>query len=218
MTQHHAILFDLDGTLLDTAADLGAALNRLLEAHRYPTLSPAQIRPSAGQGCKGLLKLGMNIDEQHPQYGALCEELLGYYHQHLFDTTTFFPGMDSVLANLDQAGIPWGIVTNKPEKFTLQLAEKLQLRERTTCIISGDTLPYRKPHPEPVLQACRLLQREPKDCLYVGDAKIDVIASKAAGATALVALYGYIPDGENPAHWEADGYIEQPLDIMRWMT
>ncbi len=213
----NAVLFDLDGTLLDTAGDLGKALNRVLDIHQLPAVSLDAIRPVAGAGCQGLLKLGMNIEPHDESYPLFCEQLLDFYQHHLFDTTQFFKGVESTLAFLEKKGIPWGIVTNKPAKFTDQLAAHLKLDKRAACIISGDSLSNRKPHPEPILHACRLLQQEPKHCLYVGDSLTDVQASQAAGSPSLMALYGYIPPGENPLTWGADGYVEEASEIVRWV-
>jgi phosphoglycolate phosphatase len=214
----HAVLFDLDGTLLDTATDLGHALNKVLLKRQLTPLSLELIRPAAGRGAKGLLKAGMNITEDHPEYKALCTELFMNYHYHLTDTTRLFAGMEVVLAHLEQENIPWGIVTNKPERFTLKLVEALDLSRRAACVISGDTLKNSKPHPEPILHACRLMQQDPAHCLYVGDAEIDIIASRAAGSPALVALYGYIPEGEDPYQWRADGYIGEPVDLLKLLV
>ncbi len=211
------ILFDLDGTLIDTAGDLGQALNGVLQARSRPILPLSDIRASAGKGCKGLLKLGLNMADTHPEYRAHCDELLGYYEQHIFDTTRLFPGMDKVLAYLEKKQIPWGIVTNKPERFTSNLVTALQLKDKATCVISGDTLAKSKPHPEPVIHACKLMGVNPAECIYVGDAEVDIIASNAAGTLSLVALYGYIAVDENPKDWRADGYIQQPLDILDWI-
>jgi 2-phosphoglycolate phosphatase len=213
-----AVLFDLDGTLLDTATDLGQALNNILIKRNLAPLSHEAIRPAAGKGCRGLLKAGLDMEEDHPEYKALCTELLGHYHAHLADTTRFFPGMEEVLVHLEQLNIPWGIVTNKPERFTFKLLDSLQLTKRAACIISGDTLKNSKPHPEPILHACNLLQQKPDECLYVGDSEIDIIASKAAGSPSVVALYGYIPAGENPSLWLADSYIHHPKEIITLLT
>jgi N-acetyl-D-muramate 6-phosphate phosphatase len=218
MLQPKAVLFDLDGTLLDTAADLGKALNRILAAKQLAPINQELIRPAAGQGCKGLLKLGLGLDIDHPSYAELAENLLNYYQEHLFDTTQLFAGMETVLAHLEEVGIAWGIVTNKPTRFTNSLAEKLKLDKRALCIVSGDTLDKRKPHPEPILHACKLLNLEPSECLYVGDSEVDIIASKAAGTTSLVAMYGYIPESVNPKSWNADGYIKHPEEIIEWLA
>jgi len=213
-----AVLFDLDGTLLDTANDLGIALNRLRASHAETDLPLELIRPAAGKGCKGLLKLGLNMEESHPDFAQFSDKLLDYYLEHLLDTTRLFAGMELVLEYLENANIPWGIVTNKPGKFTQKLVDGLQLSSRAGCIISGDTLPNRKPHPEPILHACKLLQHQPADCLYVGDAEIDMIASKMAGTASLVALYGYISEEDKPHSWQADGYIQRPTDILAWIS
>lgn len=217
MKSIQSVLFDLDGTLIDTANDLGLALNSLLREHALPILSLEQIRPEAGRGSKGLIKLGFDIEESDLRYTTLCENLLNYYETYLLNTTALFHGMEEVLLYLEKKQIPWGIVTNKPEKFTYEILRGLQLTERAGCIISGDTLQNRKPHPQPLLHACEQLKQNPENCLYIGDSETDVIASKAAGLNSLVALYGYIPKIEDPKTWRADGYIQHPLEIMQWM-
>ncbi|MEO8402039.1 MAG: HAD-IA family hydrolase [Gammaproteobacteria bacterium] len=217
MTQIKAVLFDLDGTLLDTAQDLGIALNYLRQEHQLPILSLKAIRPAAGSGCKGLLKLGLNIDPHDERYPELSIKLLDYYQKHLIDTTHFFPGMEETLSHLDNMQIPWGIVTNKPAKFTDQIVAHLHLDKRAGCIISGDSLAHRKPHPEPILHGCRQLQHRPEECLYIGDSEVDILACKAAGSPSLAALYGYIPRDENPQTWGADGFIQHPAEILDWI-
>lgn len=217
MTTIKAVLFDLDGTLLDTAHDLGLALNLVLDDEKLPTLPLDIIRPAAGSGCKGLLKLGMNMDSSDERYPRFSEKLLDYYQTNLIKNTTFFPGMEETLHFLEENNLPWGIVTNKPALYTNQLIAHLKLDKRAHCVISGDSLPNRKPHPEPLLHACNLLQIAPKNCLYIGDSAIDITASKAAGNPSLAALYGYIPAEENPLSWGADGYIHHPLEIIEWL-
>ncbi len=217
MTTIKAVLFDLDGTLLDTAHDLGLALNLLLQEHQLPILPLASIRPAAGSGCKGLLKLGMNIDTPDERYPKLSEKLLNFYQLNLINTTQLFPGMAETLAFIEKNNLPWGIVTNKPARYTDPLVAHLQLDKRAGCVISGDSLPNQKPHPEPIIHACRMLQLDPKNCLYIGDSAIDVQASKAAGNPSLAALYGYIPAEENPLSWGADGYVQHPLEIIDWI-
>jgi len=213
----NAVLFDLDGTLLDTAADLAHALNNLRKVRQLPLIPLEKIRPEAGRGCQGLLKMGFDMDMSHPDYDSFSEELLNYYHSHLCDNTDLFTGMPEVLTYLEQHAIPWGIVTNKPQRFTQQLVEHIPALSKTNCIISGDSLTNRKPHPEPILHACALLKQKPQDCLYVGDSEIDIIASRAAGTPVLAALYGYIGVDENPQQWGADGYIEHPAEIISWI-
>ena len=210
MTTSNAILFDLDGTLLDTANDIARALNNLLEQYGRPPLPLDIIRPIAGYGSNALLRLG-GLDER------LGEQLFAEYQKHLLDSTALFPGIQEVLIHLEKEQIPWGIVTNKPKKFTQQIIDKLQFAKNAKCIISGDSLKNAKPHPEPILHACRLLEKNPENCIYIGDAKTDMQASNAAGTTSLVALYGYIPPNENPKLWQAHGYIGHPREIVSWI-
>jgi 2-phosphoglycolate phosphatase len=212
-----AVLFDLDGTLLDTALDLGTALNQLLQEQQLPLLPLEQVRAAAGSGCKGLLKLGMNIEPNDVRYPLLSEKLLRFYQHYLISTTQLFPGMAETIDFIEEKNLPWGIVTNKPARYTDPLITHLQLDKRAGCVISGDTLQNRKPHPEPILHACSLLQQEPKYCLYIGDSVIDILACKAAGAHSLAALYGYIPAEEDPMSWGADGYVHHPLEIKEWL-
>ncbi|MES2219186.1 MAG: phosphoglycolate phosphatase [Pseudomonadota bacterium] len=214
----NAVLFDLDGTLVDTAGDLGNALNLVLQARSLPPLSQNIIRPMAGRGCNGLLKIGLDIAEGHPEYSLLCEELLNYYAKHACDTTVLFAGMEQVLNQLEKTRTPWGIVTNKPMRFTTPLIEFLGLSNKAACVISGDTLSKSKPHPDQILHACDLLGISPATCLFVGDSEVDVLASKAAGSPVVTALYGYIPAEENPHHWNADGYINHPEEILSWLN
>ncbi len=209
-----ALLFDLDGTLLDTSHDLISALSTL--TNKPLPLTP-ELRAASGKGFRGLLKTGLNLDDQDPRYLDLFEKFQDYYAKCLLQKTHFFIGMQEVLNYLDHQNIPWGIVTNKPEKFTRQITEGLQLTQRAKCIISGDSLNNRKPHPEPLLHACAILKKTPEQCLYVGDSESDVIASKAAGLSSLVALYGYISEKDNPKNWQADGYISHPSEILNWV-
>lgn len=213
-----AVLFDLDGTLVDTAPDLAHALNLLREKHQLAPLSYALIRPHVGYGVKALLKMGLEITDEDPRYTAHAEEFLQLYHTCLTNTTEFFPGMDKVLLELEQKKIPWGIVTNKPARFTYDILKALKLEHRAACIICGDSLSRRKPDPDQILHACELLQKKPENCLYIGDTETDAKASRAAGTKIVIALYGYTHEHENPYHWHADGYIKEPLEIMDWLT
>jgi len=208
------VLFDLDGTLIDTAQDLVSALSSLVDK---PIALTPEMRAAAGRGCRGLIKAGLNIEIHDERYPNLAKQLLDHYEKHLLDTTKLFPGMDIILKHLDENTIPWGIVTNKPHKYTQLILEGLALSNRTHCVISGDSLTNRKPHPEPILHACELLKKFPQHCLYIGDTEIDVIASKAAGTHSVVALYGYIHQHENPKSWNADGYIQQPSEILQYL-
>lgn len=217
MNKVNTILFDLDGTLLDTAPDLAGALNQLRINHHLTELPLPVIRPTVGYGSRAMLKLGFNVDENHPRYTSLLEEFLALYQVQLTKQTKLFPKMEQVLKHLEDQHIPWGIVTNKPSRFTFDLLKALKLEHRAACIICGDSLSKRKPDPDQILHACQLLKQEPSTCLYVGDTSIDVIASKAAGTKSLVALYGYISHDEDPYSWKADGYVQEPIEIIDWL-
>lgn len=209
------VLFDLDGTLLDTAPDLATALNVVLQKHRREPLPFKKIRPYSSTGTRGLLGLGFQITEEDPRYPDLREQFLSAYHQHLFDQTKVFPGVSNLLTHLDNDNIPWGVVTNKPEGLARQLLENFNLTERCACIIGGDTLTKRKPDPEPLLHACEIIGCSNTESIYVGDAERDIEAAKSAKMTAIAALYGYIGEAEDPKVWNADFYIDHPEEIIK---
>lgn len=213
-----SILFDLDGTLLDTAPDMAYALNQQRKIHGLSALPFSTIRPHVGYGSKAILDIGFQIDDTHPLYPSLLNEFFMLYEKHLIGSTQLFPEMEIVLKHLEDQQLPWGIVTNKPARFTYSLLKALNLDKRAGCIVCGDTLSTRKPHPDTILYACDQLKQSPNDCLYVGDASTDVMASKSAGTRSLVALYGYIHKNEDPFSWQADGYIEKPSDIISWLN
>ena len=212
------ILFDLDGTLVDTAPDLANALNRTLVNHGRQPLTFDAIRPSVSLGGVAMIKLGFNLDESDPDFTPLRNEFLAIYRDNLSHHSRLFPGMEQVLAGLDEINASWGIVTNKPGWLTNPLMEALHLDTRTDCIVSGDTLEQRKPHPAQLFHACELLQRVPAETLYVGDARRDIEAGVNAGMTTLVAAYGYIDTNENPENWGADGMVDSPEEIMAWVS
>ncbi len=212
-----AVLFDLDGTLVDTAPDLGFALNALLQEHQRPTLDYARIRPVASHGSAGLLKLGFGITSVHPAFKSMQERFLQLYADNISRESVLFPGMQTVLDGLTDAGIRWGIVTNKPAFLTEPLAAALGLTETAACLISGDTTAHSKPHPDPLLKACELLALTPADCIYVGDAERDVQASHAANMRCVVAKYGYLGEEDQPQNWHADCLINHPHEILEWI-
>lgn len=212
--QPRAALFDLDGTLLDTAPDLVFALNKLRREHDLPEMPVATLRSIANLGSKAMIKLAFGMEEDNPEFAQMREKFLTYYTRHIADSTRFFPDMENVLAQLEQCRIPWGIVTNKLTRHTTELLKALNIAHRPACVICGDSLPTFKPDPGPILHACKLLEVNPEHCIYVGDAATDVTASRAAGTRSLVALYGYIHENEDPYSWNADGYIREPMDIM----
>ncbi|OGT45208.1 MAG: hypothetical protein A3E83_08020 [Gammaproteobacteria bacterium RIFCSPHIGHO2_12_FULL_41_20] len=215
--QLSTVLFDLDGTLYDTAPDLAFALNQLCLAHHAPALAFKDIRPHAGHGSHSLLKLALNIDTTHPTFQQRYEQFITLYQSHISKTTQLFTGVKQVLTYLEEHAIPWGIVTNKPQNLTDQLLSMVPLPYKPHCLIYGNSLPKRKPFPDPILYACQLLKKNPYHCLYIGDTEIDVLASKAAGTQSMVALYGYISQSEDPYSWQADGYIKHPIDIITWL-
>ncbi|MBZ0093066.1 MAG: HAD-IA family hydrolase, partial [Sulfuricellaceae bacterium] len=208
------VLFDLDGTLADTALDLGYVLNILRERHGLPPLPAAVIRPYASHGTPGLLHIGFGLSPQDAPFAALRADFLDLYQRHLSTHTRLFPGIDALLQELDARGLPWGVVTNKPERFTLPLMEQLGLMKRAASIVGGDTCAHAKPHPEPMLHACRELNVAPENCLYLGDAERDVAAARAANMRALIAAYGYLGADDEPDTWNADGSIDHPAQLL----
>lgn len=215
--QIQTILFDLDGTLLDTAPDLAQALNATLQANGRAALSFEQIRPAVSHGGSALIRLGFQLEPQHPQFEPLRAQLLDYYQAHIADETRLFPGMEKVLEYIEARGLSWGVVTNKPGWLTEPLLEALDLQRRAASVVCGDTLNECKPHPAPLLHACKLIGTAPGQCLYVGDAERDITAGHNAGMTTLVALFGYLMDSDRPEDWGANALIQQPADILAWL-
>lgn len=213
MTQ--AVLFDLDGTLVDTAPDLGHALNLLLAEYGRPSLSNDTIRPYASHGTKGLLELGFSLSTQDPNFMAMRDAYLAHYTAVLTRSPALFTGMQHVLDTLNQKQIPWGIVTNKPGQFTVPIVQHMGLDQQSVCVVSGDDAPKPKPSPATLLLACERAGLVPENCLYVGDAARDVEAGNAAGMKTVVALYGYIdPENDQPNDWPADAYIDSPEGLL----
>ena len=212
------VLFDLDGTLVDTAPDLGAALNEMRARRDLAPLDYAMIRPQASHGSQGLLRIGFGIAPDDPQFADLRLEFLDIYARHLTDASPLFHGVADMLAGLEAHGLRWGIVTNKPARYTDPLLEHLGLSQRATCVVSGDTCARPKPHPEPMHHACRVAGSAPSQCLYVGDAERDIQAARAVGMPALIALYGYLAEDDTPEAWGAQGYIETPGALLDYLT
>jgi phosphoglycolate phosphatase len=209
------ILFDLDGTLVDTAPDLGYALNLQLQQYEKPTLSEDEIRPFASHGSKGLLGLGFGITPDDPHFTQLRDEYLDLYESVLTRSPVLFEGMQKVLNHFEEKQIGWGVVTNKPGRFTIPLVKSLGLYQDAVCVISGDDAPKPKPSPETLLLACKEAQVRPEECIYIGDAERDIQAGRAAGMKTVVAMYGYIDATEKPHAWGADAVITSPLDIIQ---
>ncbi len=211
-----ALLLDLDGTLLDTAPDMANALNLLRGEQSTAPLAFAAIRPHVSHGAAALVRLGFP-DAPDEQMVELRARFLELYRENLSAGTRLFDGFEAVLRRLEGDGIRWGVVTNKPAFLSEPLLEAVGLRSRMACIVSGDTVAQRKPHPAPMLHAAKLVGCEPAACLYVGDAERDVVAAHAAGMPALVALFGYLSESDTPHAWGADGLIDSPADILRWI-
>ena len=210
-----AVLFDLDGTLIDTAPDMGGALNNLLREENRDPLPLASIRPYVSQGGLVLTRLGFGDSVTEDEIEPLRQRFLQHYIAIIADDSRLFDGFDAVLDDLEQRSIPWGIVTNKPEWLTHPLLEQLELAARCAVVIGGDTLAQRKPHPRPLLVAAERIGVDARQCVYVGDDERDIVAGRAAQMKTLVATYGYIEDATEIASWNADGTIDKPTDLLQ---
>ena len=208
------ILFDLDGTLVDTAPDLGYALNLQLHQHGRAPLSDAAIRPFASHGSRGLIGLGFGITPNDANFLALRDEFLALYDTVFTRSPVLLAGIAELLQAIENKGLKWGIVTNKPRRFTLRLTESMGLHKRAACIVSGDDAPQPKPSPATLLLACERTGVKPENCMYVGDAERDIQAGRAAGMKTVVALFGYIDVADKPAEWGADALIETPEELL----
>ncbi|MDX1373934.1 MAG: HAD-IA family hydrolase [Burkholderiales bacterium] len=208
-----AMLFDFDGTLADTAADLCAAVNMLRAERGLAALPVAEGRPYASSGARGLLRAAFDMTPEHPEYLAMRDAFLRHYGDCLIRHTALFPGIAELLDALAARGIAWGIVTNKATRFTERIVAALGLAPH--CVVCGDTTPHSKPHPAPLLHAARALALEPASCWYVGDDLRDVQAARAAGMRSVAVEYGY-HGAENgaPLSWNADAVIAHPLDLL----
>jgi 2-phosphoglycolate phosphatase len=210
----NAILFDLDGTLLDTARDLGNALNQILKDLERPTIDYEVYRNIASDGAKGMLELGLGKDLKNYDFAVLRQQFLDYYETNICIDTDYFLGVESLLLTLNQNNIPWGIVTNKPEFLTLQLVTSFPLLQNCGVIISGDTLNKRKPHPLPLLHAEEKLAIDSPNTWYIGDAERDIQAANAANMHSVIAQYGYISDIKQTKSWNADLSIHSPSELL----
>lgn len=208
------ILFDLDGTLADTAPDLAYALNQTLQHFDRSPLPFEVIRPVVSHGGRALIELGFSCTPEHKDYEAIRQYLLDVYLKNIARETRLFPGIPELLTTLEEQSVPWGVVTNKPGWLTDPLMKALNLTHRAACIVSGDTTAHSKPHPEPLFYACKQSGIHANHCLYVGDAQRDIEAGKAAGMTTIGALFGYILTDEDPKDWNADFYIIHPSEII----
>lgn len=213
-----AVLFDLDGTLADTAPDLGAAANLLLEQEGRLPKTLSALRPYTSQGVRGLLKAGFDIEPAHADYAGLAQRFLDIYATRLCEDTRLFDGIPELLDALEHMGLCWGIVTNKRKRFTDPLVERLALTPRTSCVVSGDTTAEAKPSPMPILHACDLLACQPQRTLYVGDDKRDIQAGQAAGCLTVAVSYGYLGHSGPLDSWGADLIIDHPADLASYLA
>ncbi len=217
MPQVKAVLFDLDGTLADTAPDLAQTLNSLLLEHNKKPLPFQAIRPHVSHGALALLKLGFPEYDDSTLLDKFRDKFLAHYSKNLTTHTRLFPGIAELLEQLETADIPWGVVTNKPAFLTNPLMEELYLHQRAKTIISGDTTANKKPHPEPIKLACQRIDVNPEQAIYIGDAERDIQAGNAAGLITLAALFGYINDDDKPEQWGANALINHPAEVTPWL-
>ena len=209
-----AILFDLDGTLADTAPDLGNALNALLQKRGYPPKSQAEIRPHASHGSTALIQLGAGITPEHPDFTQWRADYLAEYEQCFDRDTTLFPEINPLLAQLAAQNIQWGIITNKPQAFTNRLVPKLGFITPPAVVVSGDTCSAAKPSTIPMHHACATIQTQPENCIYVGDAERDIQAGLGAGMKTILAAWGYIAPSDTPEAWGYHASAANPMQIL----
>lgn len=212
-----AVLFDLDGTLADTAPDLGGALNRVRLARGLEPVQHELLRSAASHGARGLIGVGFGFGPEHPEFDAIRDQFMEFYEADIARHTTLFAGVSDLLDVLVERKIPWGIVTNKIARFTDPLMLKLQFPHQPGVVVSGDTVGVPKPDPKPMLYAAEQLGVPAVECLYIGDAARDIEAGRRVGMKTLVAKYGYIGPDDEPDTWGADGFIDHPSDILRWV-
>ena len=210
-----AVLFDLDGTLVDTAPDLGYALNLQRRLHNLDPLPDTVIRPYASHGTCGLLKIGFGLTPQDAAFAGMRETYLELYEEAFCRRPMLFEGVAELLREIEQRGLLWGVVTNKPARFTLPMMERLNLSLRASCVVSGDDCVRPKPHPDTLLLACERTGIAPAETVYVGDAERDIIAGRAAGMSTIVACYGYLSADDHPNAWGANAMIEQPAELLQ---
>lgn len=210
-----AILFDLDGTLIDSAPDLGAAADQMRVARGMPSLPIDLYRPLAGSGARGMLHIAFGMTPEDDAFAAMREEFFQIYEKRMTQDTTIFDGVPELLTGIVARKLQWGVVTNKSKRFTDPLAAQMSLFATAGAVVSGDTTPHAKPHPEPLLEAARRIGVPPQACVYVGDDERDIIAGKAAGMYTVAAVYGYLGEKQSVEQWNADDVIESPHELLK---
>lgn len=213
-----AVLFDLDGTLIDSAPDLGAAADHMRVQRGLSSLPLEQYRPMAGAGARGMLEVALGIGPDSPGFDQLREEFFGNYERCMRERTVVFDEVSELIASLRGLGLAWGVVTNKSARFTVPLTRDMSLFDSAGSIVSGDTTPYPKPHPAPLLEAARQLGVMPQACVYVGDDERDIVAGYAAGMRTVAATYGYLGKKTDVQAWGAHASIDSPLALLKWIT
>jgi N-acetyl-D-muramate 6-phosphate phosphatase len=208
------VLFDLDGTLVDTAPDLGLAANLVREELNLPPLPMCDYRPSASGGARGLLKVALGIRPEDEGYAQRKERFLVHYRANLSTGSRLFDGVPEMLDSLDRAGIRWGVVTNKVAEFSRPLIDDLGLQQRCACLVCGDSTPKPKPAPDPLLLASEQIGVLPRECVYVGDDERDILAGRAAHMRTIAAGWGYMGDKPDPREWAADVIVDSPADLV----
>lgn len=208
-----AVLFDLDGTLIDSASDLGAAANKMRNDRNIPSLPLSDYRCLVGSGARGMIQIAFGLTPASVEFEALKAEFFANYEACLTNSSVAFGGVSELVNRLQQAGLSWGVVTNKSQRFTLPLTQALPLFACAGSIVSGDTTAHAKPHPAPLLLAASQLGFKPEKCVYVGDDERDIVAGKAAGMRTVTAAYGYLGVGVDYRNWNADAIIHSPLEL-----
>ena len=209
-----AVLFDLDGTLIDSAPDLGAAADKMRTDRGLASLPLEQYRPMAGAGARGMLGVAFGLTPDDAGFLLLRDEFFANYENCMTERTFVFNGVAELIKSISDAGIKWGVVTNKSQRFTLPLTKAMRLFQSAQAIVSGDTTPHSKPHPAPLLEAARLLGVVPSRCIYVGDDERDIVAGRAAGMPTVAAAYGYLGASAETAGWNADATICSPVALL----
>jgi len=212
-----AVLFDLDGTLIDSAPDLGAAADKMRTDRGLTSLPLAHYRPMAGAGARGMLGIAFGMVPDHPDYDVMKEEFFVNYESAMTERTRIFDGVVEMIARLVAQGMPWGVVTNKASRFTDPLTSVMPLFATAGTIVSGNTTPHAKPHPEPLFEAARRLSIDPALCVYVGDDERDIVAGLAAGMGTVAATYGYLGQQSDISRWNAHLHIDSPKDLLQYL-
>jgi len=210
-----AVLFDLDGTLIDSAPDLGAAADKMRTDRGLPSLPLGHYRHLAGAGARGMLSLAFEMKPEHPDYERYKEEFFVNYENCLTQRTHAFEGVHEMITALNQRGMPWGVVTNKSKRFTHPLTQAMPLFATAGAVVCGDTTPHAKPHPEPLFEAARRMAVDPQHCVYVGDDERDIVAGHAAGMHTVAATYGYLGSQGDVKSWNAHLEIDFPMHLLK---